>query len=201
MELNSTGSNILFLLLLCASMFIIDSSYGQTCSGTPYNYPGSPSNCTYTYTSSGWFDNLGLPTTKPNSVSVGETLCILSNNSEDFTLIKGTFYLAAGATYSGSINGFNNGSTLLIEGNFDLANNTSFNSTSIFIESTGSFTYPVAFAPGGATVVKNNGSFLVNGDLNISGSSSLFNFESASLDINGDASINNTLKNCGIMYV
>ncbi|NNL82646.1 MAG: LamG domain-containing protein, partial [Winogradskyella sp.] len=103
--------------------------------------------------------------------------------------------------YSGSINGFNNGSTLLIEGNFNPTNNISFNSTNIYIESSGSFTYPVTFAPGGSTVVKNRGSFIINGDFNVSGSASLINYVSAYFEINGDASINNTVKNCGIMYV
>ncbi|NNE31772.1 MAG: LamG domain-containing protein, partial [Winogradskyella sp.] len=188
---------IVLLLLILASPQL----RGQDCSASPYNSPGAPSNCTYVFTSSGWFDSGGSPISAPTTINSSQSICILANNSNNFTLIKGTFYVGPEAIYSGSINGFNNGSTLIVEGSVSLPTNTSFNSTDIFIESTGTFTYPAALSPGGSTMIKNKGFLDVMGNLSTSGSGTIINYEDARIDVQGDGSFNSLVKNCGILEV
>ncbi|WP_372757045.1 LamG domain-containing protein [Mariniflexile sp.] len=188
---------ITIVLLLLFSQVI----GGQTCSGVPYNSPGSPSSCTYTFTSSGWVNASGSPIAAPTTNNSSESICIRANNTNNFSLIKGTFYVAPGVTYSGSINGFNNGSKLIIEGTMSLPTSTSFSSTEIYIESTGTFTYPASFAPSGSTTVKNKGVVTIMGALSTSGSALIVNYQSARINIKGDASINSPIKNCGILDI
>ncbi|MEN3325177.1 LamG domain-containing protein, partial [Mariniflexile soesokkakense] len=191
----------IILCILC--LFLFRPVEAQTCSGTPFNSPGAPTNCTYSFTSSGWVNALGLPISAPTTNNSGESICIRANNANNFTLIKGTFYVAPGVTYSGSINGFNNGSTLIIEGTMNLPTNTSFSTTDIFIESTGAFRYPTNLAPSGATVIKNKGVVNVIGSLNTSGTNGalVINYQNARINVQGDVPLNSPLKNCGIVDV
>ncbi len=171
------------LLFLCYGII-----NGQTCSGTAFNSPGDPANCTYTYTSTGWVDGSGLPILPPNGNSAGQSICIRANYSGSFALIKGTFYVAPAVTFSGSINGFNNGSTLIVEGTMNLPTSTSFSSTNIFIETSGAFSYPTAFSPGGSTVIKNKGMINLPSDLSISGSVKIINYDGGRINVLGEAS-------------
>ncbi|WP_035106715.1 LamG domain-containing protein, partial [Algibacter luteus] len=184
------------LTILCLLYAFITN--GQTCSGITFNSPGVPSTCTYTYTGSGWEDSSGNPISAPSGNSAGQSICILANNADNFALIKGTLYVGPGATYSGSINGFNNGSTLIIEGDISFPNNTSFSSTNIYLDYSSTFTYPHDFSPGGSTAIHNKGDMYITGDLGISGSAMIVNFEDSFLEVQGDSGINNTLKNCGL---
>ena len=99
----------------------------QTCNGETFNSPGAPITCTYSYTISGWQDSSGSPTSPPTNLNnSSQSICILAdNNSNNFGTIKGTFYIAPGINYSGSINTFNG--TLVAEaikgnGSGDFAN-------------------------------------------------------------------------------
>ena len=173
----------------------------QTCNGETFNSPGAPITCTYSYTISGWQDSSGSPTSPPTNLNnSSQSICILAdNNSNNFGTIKGTFYIAPGINYSGSINTFNG--TLVAEGNVTLSNSPSMSGAALYIHNNSTVSFPSDLIPGGTTTIHNTGKLNVAGDVTIGGHVSVINYPDAEVIVQGNISTNNTFLNCGLLEV
>ncbi|TJY34678.1 LamG-like jellyroll fold domain-containing protein [Pontimicrobium aquaticum] len=187
----------LFALSFISTFFFAKA---QTCDGNTFSSPGQPVTCTYTYTATGWEDALGNPIVAPTGASLGQSICILANNSADnFGTIRGTLYVAPGVSYTGSISTLNG--TLIAEGDVTLTNTPSMSGTTVYIDTTSTANFPLNLAPGGSTDIYNAGSLNVGGDLTVGGQVSITNYSDAEIIVQGSVSTNNILKNCGLLEV
>ncbi|MEP3837216.1 MAG: LamG-like jellyroll fold domain-containing protein [Algibacter sp.] len=187
----------LFLSLAC--LLLVLSLQAQTCGGNTFVPPSAPSNCTYTYTSTGWQNAFGLPTIAPTSLSSSESICILVNYTGNFNFnVRGTFYVASGVKYTGQVSAFTSSSQILAAGEIDFTNTPSFSGLPITIGVDGIVSVPGDYAPGGSATIDNAGSFNIGGDLNLGGNASINNYPNAKVIVQGDSAMNAPFNNCGL---
>ena len=192
-------TKLLFSLLLLFGL----SAEAQTCNGNTFNSPGAPSSCTYTYTSSGWENASGTPIAAPQSIDTGETLCILADNSDTLgtSKFKGTFYLAEGVTFDGTIPGFS-GATLIVEGTATFSGtNPSLDGTNVYIHDTGFMKVPGDLQPNGDSQIHVDGELENGGFLNVTGSARVIVYEDATFTVANGAQISGDSANCGLIMV
>ncbi|MFD2543114.1 LamG-like jellyroll fold domain-containing protein [Lacinutrix gracilariae] len=190
-------NKLLLVIVLFATQFIS----AQTCNGITFNSPGAPTTSTYTYTASGWYNFLGLPTFAPTHIQSSQSVRILADNSsDDFGNIKGTFYVAPGVTYSGNVNSLNSG-TLIVEGNVTFNNAPTASSTTIYVHDTGVLNFSGSLLPGGFTESHNTGIINVGGAFAIGGNVVFYNYSDSKMIIQGDTHIANDFYNCGLLEV
>ncbi|NNK69826.1 MAG: hypothetical protein HKO96_05050, partial [Flavobacteriaceae bacterium] len=162
-------TKLLFGLLLLLGM----SAKAQTCNSNTFNSPGAPSSCTYTYTSSGWENASGTPIAAPQSIDVGESVCILADNSDliGSDKFKGTLYVPSGVTWSGTVDDRFTDATIVIEGTVNITGiNPRFDGSTVYIDSAGTLNIPGDFQPNGSSVIHVLGDLDIAGFLNITGS-------------------------------
>ncbi|WP_431156864.1 LamG-like jellyroll fold domain-containing protein [Winogradskyella poriferorum] len=194
--------NLLFLfaVILCQQI-ITQKIEAQTCESYSFNPPSIPS-CTYTYTSSGWFDSTSNPISPPSTVNNSDTVCILADNSDTIatTGFKGTLYVASGVTYSGNISSIN-GATVYVEGTLAFPLNPSINNTEVYVYTTGEIDIPGTFNPAGQSIIYNSGIFNIGDELQLGGNSKMVNFNGSKVKVQSDASVSSEFANCGILEV
>lgn len=191
------------LVLNLIGLLLVFDLEAQNCSGNTFVPPTAPATCTYSYTTTGWVNALGLPTLAPTSSSSGESICILANYTGDFLFnIRGTFYVASGIQYTGTVTGFTSTSKILAAGEINFTTTTpSLAGLSITIGTNGILSVPGDFAPGGAATVHNAGQLNVGGHLSLGGQASMTSYENSKVIVQGDASINAPFNNCGLFEV
>ncbi|GAA4953993.1 hypothetical protein GCM10023314_29500 [Algibacter agarivorans] len=189
---------IFISLTLCATSF----SNAQTCESYVFNPPTIPSIFTYTFTGSGWIDSSGNPTSAPSTVNGSDSVCILADNSDTLANsgFKGTFYVAPGVTYSGTISNFN-GAVLLIEGQADFAVNPSFQNAEVYVYNSGYINLRGTFNPAGSSKVYNSGVFNIDGDLQLGGNAIFVSFYESKTLVKLSASVASEYANCGTLEV
>ncbi len=185
-----TLKRVLFLLVLLFTHYFL---FAQTCNGNTFNSPGAPSTCTYTYDSGSW-DN-----TPPSNISDGDSVCILDNNSTDFGTFKGDMYIAEGVTYSGTIGSINGSSTIVVAGIASFAGQPPTAAT-IYIEETGVFNaIDNSYSPTGT--IYNAGTLNASNDVALGGSATVYSYNNATFNVQGDISISKPFSNCGLLEV
>ncbi|RIA08393.1 putative secreted protein (Por secretion system target) [Flavobacteriaceae bacterium MAR_2010_72] len=185
------------IALLCLLFYVSVNS--QTCSGATFPGVTQPSTCTYTYTSSGWIDSLGLPSLAPTSNSSSESICIMANYTGNMSFnFRGTLYVGPGVTYTGSITSFGNTATIKAAGTITFTNTPGFNGNDTYIGPNGTMTLPGTLNPAGDGTVHNAGTLNVGGDLNLGGQAFITNYPDASVIVQGNSLINAPFNNCGL---
>lgn len=190
---------ILNLVLNLIGLLLVFSLEAQTCNGNTFVPPNAPATCTYSYTTTGWVNASGLPTLAPTSLATGESICILASYTGDFLFnIRGTFYVASGIQYTGSVTGYTSTSQILTAGEINFINTPSFAGLSITIGINGILSVPGTFAPGGAATINNAGQLNIGGDFSLGGQATMTSYENSKVIVQGDASINAPFNNCGL---
>ncbi|NND24802.1 MAG: LamG domain-containing protein, partial [Flavobacteriaceae bacterium] len=193
-------TNLLLVIVVLSSLM----ANGQSCNGRSFTFPGAPSNCTYTFTSTGWIDSAGNPTTVPTNVGAGTTVCILANNTDVISAaaaFKGVFYVAPGVTFSGIVNSFGKDSQIIVGGTINFGISPGLSSAKFYIDNGGILDFPTNLSPGGDTEIHNLGSITMGGTFSIGGSVEVTNYEGGSVIIEGDTYLANTFSNCGYLEV
>ncbi|MBT8304812.1 MAG: hypothetical protein KJP09_10110, partial [Bacteroidia bacterium] len=185
--------NLRFKICFCAMLLCtVLATKAQTCIGNTFVFPGVPSSCTYTYTTSGW------DIIPPTSISSGDSVCILADITTNFDQIDGSIYIAPGVTFTGQINSYE---TAIIDGTLDLTNSPSITGgDALFISSTGTVNFIGNTTITGPSIIHNNGNLNIIGDLSLTGSSSIIVYEDGHFVVQGNASLtgSNGISNCGI---
>lgn len=176
----------------------ITIGYAQSCDGNIFPAISQPSTCTYTYTSGGWEDSLGNPTTTPTANSSSQSICILDDYTGDFLFnIKGTLYIAPNTTYMGAVSTFGN-STLLVEGTADFTNAPSFSGNDTVIGVNGTINVNGTMTPQGDATINNAGNLNINGDFNMGGQANCIGYPGSKTTVQGNSTINAPFDNCGV---
>ncbi|MCA0131462.1 LamG-like jellyroll fold domain-containing protein [Winogradskyella alexanderae] len=194
--------NLLFLFVaILLQQIITQKIEAQTCESYSFNPPSVPS-CTYTYTSSGWFDSVGNPISPPSTVNSSDTVCILADNNDTLASsgFKGNLYVASGVTYSGNISSIN-GATVYAEGTLSFPINPSFQNATVYVYDTGEVSVPGTFNPSGSSTIFNNGVFNIGDELQMGGNATFINFNGSKVKVQNNASVASEFANCGILEV
>ncbi|MBT8303299.1 MAG: hypothetical protein KJP09_02430 [Bacteroidia bacterium] len=187
-----------FIYLLLTVFTSFSSIFSQLCDGVTYSPPSIPANCTYNYTSLGWFDSAGNPISKPNGTNGSESICFLADNAESFGGLNGLFYLAPGVNFTGSINGFGGGD-IVIDGNLSPTNNQGISNTNLWVGENGTYNRPGNMAMNNVSNFYNAGTINIGGTVSMGGDTSLTNFPNSTYTVGSDFGSNGTVKNCGLM--
>lgn len=185
-----TIKRVLFLLVLLFTHYFL---FAQTCNGNTFNSPGAPSSCTYEYTTSGW--NV-IP---PSNISDGESVCILADNATAFGTFRGDLFIADGATYSGNIGSINSSSTIVVAGIASIGGSPP-TAGNIYVEETGIYNaIDNNYSPTG--VIYNAGILNASNNVALGGSVTVYNYNKATFNVQGDITISKPFANCGLLEV
>ncbi|MFC4723095.1 LamG-like jellyroll fold domain-containing protein [Geojedonia litorea] len=202
------------IALIC--LFWTSITNSQTCNGSTFLPPATPSNCAYTYTGTGptgWQNAAGNDIAGPpilgSGVNITANVCILANLNYNFASFKdNTFYVAPGVTFTGNASAIK--CTLIIEGTAVFSSTPGTGGTKVYIYPSGSLTLPDTFSVSSNDVVHNAGTLnigVVNAspipnvvaDLNVS--STFWSYSDSLTVVTGDGNISGTYNNCGLFEV
>ncbi|MCF7567833.1 T9SS type A sorting domain-containing protein [Sabulilitoribacter arenilitoris] len=185
----------LLIIILVFATYVIQA---QTCDGNTFPTINQPTTCTYSYTSTGWKDSLGNPTSAPTSNGSSQSICIFEDYTGDLNFnIKGTLYIAPSVTYTGAVSSFG-GSNLLVEGEVNFTNSPTFAGNNTVVGANGTININGSLIPQGDATVNNAGILNVSGDFNMGGQANFINYTGSRINVQGNSSINASLDNCGI---
>ena len=195
---------ILFFFIVLVGMLSISVVNAQTCNGSTFTPPATPTSFDYNYTgtgATGWLNASGIPIAAPPTTGTGNcsiSVGIFADLSYNFCGIKDkTFYVAPAVTFTGSSDGFKN-CVIIIEGTAILSGATpATGGTSVYIYATGTFTWPGIYAISSGDVTHNAGVLNIGSDLTVS--STYYSYIDSLTFVSADVHINGDYNNCGLL--
>ncbi|MFD2543116.1 LamG-like jellyroll fold domain-containing protein [Lacinutrix gracilariae] len=185
-------------LLFVAILLVTSLINAQTCNGSAYPSQDAPSSCDYTYTASGWSQNL------PNNNTISnKTVCIQSDlNSNAIEKLKGgTLYIAPGVTFTSDDMETLNDAIIIVAGTLNIGGDN-ISKTTIYVEPTGVLNFiEHDFNMGYEKTLHNAGTINVEKDLKLT-KGEIINYSNATFNVlEGDVQLKAEFYNCGVFKV